>query len=360
MLALRRLTIVFGLVAGLAVTAPGTARAEAVDAAKAEELIRQANDQRKQGHDERAVPLLRQAYEIARSARTAGQLGLAEMALGYWVAAAGHLEEALTEERNPWVEKNRPVLDKALQNVASHLAQLRVEGNPDGAQVIVNGNVAGTLPLTAPLRLNEGRVTVEVRAAGHRPATRTMTLRGGTSDRVVIMLEPQEAQEAPAIATVATPPPPPTASEHPDVTAERPGHSDRPGTAPAGGDRAAWRRVLAWSLLGGAVVAGGIGVWQQLGSRDSQSSFDGIATCGSDAPMRGADPRCAALYGDYQSRRTRAYIGYGVAALLAAGATTLFILDGGEPTGTSAAAAGGHFALALAPSGGVLAYGAHF
>jgi len=35
--------------------------------------------------------------------------------------------------------------------------------------VIVNGNVAGTLPLTAPLRLNEGRVTVEVRAAagGH-------------------------------------------------------------------------------------------------------------------------------------------------------------------------------------------------
>jgi hypothetical protein len=59
-----------------------------------------------QGHDERPVPLLRQAYEIARSARTAGQLGLAEMALGYWISAAGHLDEALAEESSLWVEKN--------------------------------------------------------------------------------------------------------------------------------------------------------------------------------------------------------------------------------------------------------------
>src|SRR3954471_17128737 len=107
------------MIVGIAWLAGAAGRADAfaddADPARAEELIRQANEQRRQGHDERAVPLLRKAYEIARSARTAGQLGLAEMALGYWAAAAGHLGDALTEERNPWVEKNHAALDKALR-----------------------------------------------------------------------------------------------------------------------------------------------------------------------------------------------------------------------------------------------------
>src|SRR5262249_50805594 len=73
-----------GLALLLAVAAP--ARAQQGDPARAEELIKQANDFRRQGHDERAVPLLREAYQIARTPRTAGQLGLAELALGYWTA----------------------------------------------------------------------------------------------------------------------------------------------------------------------------------------------------------------------------------------------------------------------------------
>ena len=99
----------------MAVVLFGTARtAPASDVVEAEELIRQANEFRRRGEDQKALPLLKQAYEAARSPRTAAQFGLAELALGYWVEAEGHLEEALTVgARHPFVDKNRGALESA-------------------------------------------------------------------------------------------------------------------------------------------------------------------------------------------------------------------------------------------------------
>ena len=89
----------------LSVLVAARAAHAADESAKAEQLIQEANELRRQGQDQRAMPLLQQAYELARTARTAAQLGLAEMALGYWVEAEGHLNEALTVSHHPWVDK---------------------------------------------------------------------------------------------------------------------------------------------------------------------------------------------------------------------------------------------------------------
>ena len=88
-----------------------------------------------------------------------------------------------------------------------------------------------------------------------------------------------------------------------------------------------WRRVLPWTLLGGAVLSGSVGVWQHLQSSHAKNSFDSIAACGASSTDRGNDPRCAGLYDDFQSARTHAYIGYAVAAVLGASAVTTFILN---------------------------------
>jgi len=52
------------------------------DPARAEQLIEQANKLRSEGQDQKAVPLLKQAYDLAPSPRAAGQLGLGELAVG--------------------------------------------------------------------------------------------------------------------------------------------------------------------------------------------------------------------------------------------------------------------------------------
>lgn len=363
---LRSAVVALGVAVAIATGPTGVGHAEDAEPARAEELIRLANEQRRQGHDERAVPLLRQAHDVAHSSRTAGQLGLAEMALGYWAAATNHLSEALADKHNPWVGKNRAALQKALDVGESHLAELRIEGEPAGADVIVNGNVVGQFPLTTAVKVSEGRVNVEVRARGRRPATKTLSLAGRAHERLVVVLERDEPQStadaktAPSGTTQAglEAPAIPTDSSA-NATAEAPATTPPTPAQRPSAPRPAWRRTLAWSLFGGAAVAAGLGVWQHLSAREAQSAFDAIPACGSDDPMRGADGQCARLYSDFESRRTRAYVGYGVAAALAAGAATLLVLDGRDGNGTDESDAR-HVSLAWAPGGAVVVYGAPF
>ena len=213
---------------GALAAAAAAARAENPDPGAAEELIGRANELRRNGRDAPALPLYRKAYETARSARTAGQLGLAELSLGYWVAAEGHLDEALTETRNPSIEKNRSVLEGARRSARSHLAELRVDGTPGGAEVVVNGSVVGTLPLAGPLRVSEGRVVLEVRAPGWRTMTRTFPLAGQATERVQVSLE--------RVVTASEGPPPTTRVERPTSGGALDGA--REGNRPKGSDSA--------------------------------------------------------------------------------------------------------------------------
>jgi len=86
------------VVACLGVARPSVARADG--APQVEELIRQGIELRQAGQDVRAFPLFQKAYESDRTPRTAGQLGLCELALGYWVESEKHLGEALASSGN--------------------------------------------------------------------------------------------------------------------------------------------------------------------------------------------------------------------------------------------------------------------
>jgi hypothetical protein len=289
------------------------ARAADSDTARAEELIRQANALRQKGQDPAALPLVREAYDVARSPRTAAQLGLVELALGYWVSSDDHLTEALTPAHHPWIDRNRKVLEESQANARAHVGTLVIEGQPAGAEVRVNFVRAGNLPQLAPIRVGEGTVTIEVTAADHVEQKRTIMIRGATTERVRFDLVPvkreakAEAPPRPVRPEPRSPPPPPPPAEKP-----------------------AWRPVLPWALAGGAAVAAGVGVWQHVGWRHAQSDFDRVDGCGADFPDHGADPRCSGLYDTLAGRRTRAYVSYGVAGALGVGAAITFILNASE------------------------------
>ena len=306
----------------IAVVAMGSVDNRAVadvgDDAKAEELIRQANELRRRGDNAPAFRLYLQAYQLSRNPRTAAQLALCELSLGYWMAAHDHLTEALTSvSHHPWIDANRATLEEQRKEAAAHLANLIVDGAPSGAEVLVNGKLVGRLPMTAAVKVSEGRIDIEVRSSTHRPMTRTLTLVGGASERLSVELVPIDVGKGPEPAPAG------------ERTADLPG----------------WRRVLPWSLLAAGVLAGAVGAWQHVRWRDTQASFEAIDGCGADDPGRGSDLRCEGLYGDLRSSRTRAFFGYGAAGVLGAGAAALFVLNASAQPEASASIAVGSQSL---------------
>src|SRR5262245_37948140 len=172
------------------------------DSAEAEALIRQGVELRAQKKDERALPLFEKAYQLSRSPRTAGQLGLVEMALGYFVDADKYLSEALASPDHPWVAKNLATLKAQLATAKSQIGELYIVGDPNGAEVLVNGKAVGRLPLSTPIRLDKGRAEVQVRAPGYVATTDTLTMVGGKREDRSYRLQREAVAVAPPPAPV--------------------------------------------------------------------------------------------------------------------------------------------------------------
>src|SRR3954453_12802235 len=124
---MRGLVVVF-----LAIAISSESRPARADAAEVEALIAKGNELRRAGTPAPALPYFYKAYELARTPRTAGQLGLAELAAGYPVDAAEHLAAALQSPDDPSIVKYRKMLTDALTTARSQVGDLAVEGSPAG------------------------------------------------------------------------------------------------------------------------------------------------------------------------------------------------------------------------------------
>jgi hypothetical protein len=173
------------LVASWALSALPASAAEPSDV---EDLIRRGGELRKQGNDAAALPLYQRAYHLGQSPRTAAQLGLVEVQLGYRIEAEDHLAEALAARGDNWIEKYRKVLDEQLHQVKAGIGEVVIVGSPAGAEVSVNGKLRGQLPLVAPIRLVAGPALVEMSADGYTPASATVNVRGQSQERVMLTL----------------------------------------------------------------------------------------------------------------------------------------------------------------------------
>jgi hypothetical protein len=335
------------------------------DSAEAESLIRQGVELRSQKKDERALPLFEKAYQLSRSPRTAGQLGLVEMALGYYVDAEKYLGEALASPDHPWVAKNLATLKSQLATAKTQIGELFIVGEPSGADVLVNGKLVGKLPLPWPIRLDKGRADVQVRAAGHVPTSDTVTITGGKREDRSYRLQ----REATAVA-----PPPPVAAPAPKETprpveaappapavamttqtsppaAPGPAGTDAPAasitatpaTGGGGGDHSNLRPV-AWGVgIAGlaALVFGGVEGIIAINKRNEFNDHEGpdpnnvgrtIKDCGTETPT----DACRAIMDSHESARTLSIVGFVAGGVLTAGAAVLWVLTSPKPAAGSA------------------------
>lgn len=171
---------------GVAALAPSDALAQRASSSaispEAEALLQHGVSLRSAGRDADALEQFERAWTLTHSPRARAQIGLAEQALGRWLLAEDHLTEALAT-RDAWVERNRAALEEARLAVRRRLSTLDVQDAPPGAELFVNGNRVASLPLTAPIRVVAGTVTIDVRAPGFRPVRRDVIVEAGVAAR---------------------------------------------------------------------------------------------------------------------------------------------------------------------------------
>jgi hypothetical protein len=304
--------------------------AAAADTAEVEALIRQGVELRQQGRDERALPLFQKAHDLAPTPRTAGQLGLAEMATGYWLDAEKHLAKALENPEHPWVAKNLKSLIDALAETRANIGELVVEGSPPGATIAVEGKPVGVLPLPGPIRLAKGKVDVDASAPGYVHNTQSIDVPGGSQQRVTVALEKVAVAVAPL--TRAEPP-----------LATTPAHGEEVPVVTTVGEESWTRRRLGYgaAIGGGVVLLGAVVetfVWQSKRSHFNDPSNG----CFEDAPMNGASG-CSSTLGSLHTAETLSIVGYSLAGALGVTSAVLLLTDGvgAESRGSRVACAPG-------------------
>jgi hypothetical protein len=306
-------------------------RAAVAEPAEVESLIREALDLRRDGRDGRAFPLLQRAHALGSTPRTAAQLGLVEINLGYWLEAERHLASSLAAGRDPWVEQNRGVLEQNLARARAAIGEIAVAGMPAGAEVWVNGKKAGHLPLASPVRAGEGPATVELRAPGHVTAHASLDVVGGVQKQLSINLqrETSSRSRSAAVAQLAV------------------GRQARSSEVSAFPQRPpAWQRPAAWTAGAAFGATLGFAVYQTVSWQGRRNDFDShtsnaggarIRDCGVDEPGRGG-PGCAAIYSDMTRAKKLAVVGYVAGGILAAGSAALFVLSRDDRSRESASA----------------------
>src|SRR3954470_2205950 len=162
---------------------PAAPALAASDAEQAEALIRDGVQLRAQDKAARALPLFEKAYQISRTPRTAAQLGLCELELGYYIEAERYLNEALATPDHPWIAKNKTTLKRQLEAARGNIGELALTLSPSNAEVLVNNKLVGMPSPGAPIRLDKGLADVEVRSPGFASARETITIVGGKREQ---------------------------------------------------------------------------------------------------------------------------------------------------------------------------------
>ena len=168
-------------------------------------LIAQGLKAMRKGDYQAALDAFQRSHQARPTTRSHAEIGLAEQALHRWVEAETDLAGAMAEKENAWLEEHRPLLDKALADVRSHLGVLTVESGPRGAQVKIDGETRGVLPLPRPLFLLPGTVHVEITAPERRPWRTEAAIKPGETSRLAPIFEPLDLPPVMPVATVARP-----------------------------------------------------------------------------------------------------------------------------------------------------------
>ena len=298
----------------------GIARTEA-DRTRARELMREGNELYGEGKLAEAYAKYLDAWRTAQSFDIACNLGGTASELSMNRDAAEYLDYCLRH----YAASSRPEAVAAEQRaraafevVRSKVSAVTVNVTPTGADVLVDGTVAGRAPLDAPVFLEAGPHRIEARQEGLESATVDVNAKRGEATEVTLALKAASGAPAPEN-------PPPSGQNGPKD--ESPASKN-------------YVPAIVTASLGGVGLAGGVvflvmRAGKQSDASDKLDTLEGTNPCGPHSPREnvGTCGEIEELSDQAATFGTLSIVSFGVAA--GAGVATYFLWPkGGSSTGS--------------------------
>jgi hypothetical protein len=244
------------------------------------------------------------AYQLWPDFRVLYNIGKVRVALGRAAEAVDAFEAYLDKGGQQIPEDRRAEVRDAIAAALSRVAALTLHVSPDGAEIRVDGRVVGVAPLAGPLRVTEGKHTIEALLPSRPVQLREIDVPGASTLEVAL--------DFPVAAKLEAPPPAPAA----------PAVVDKP----ASGEAPHRRHVVGYGLAAAgaiATLAGAIVAYE--GASDANAARARLVTAAYTMP---SDANYDAAKIDFDAAKTCnelgwALVGFGVAALLGGGALVL-------------------------------------
>jgi hypothetical protein len=269
-----------------------------------QEFVERGVELRKQHRDGEALEQFRRAEAIKPTPKIKAQIALAEQAMGKWVEAERDLTSALRASDDGWISNHVAALQDSLAEVRQHLGTLVVRANVQEAELWLNGERIGELPLER-LRVPAGTLLVELRTKDHEPV------------RHSLLLEPEATLTTEIVIAPESDPPVASAESSAKTSESRPTHPNL-------------QRTAAWTALGASGVFLGGALFAQLVGYQQAARYNDNNLCA--VPGRTRDEACAIYRGRAETAQSVANLGYIASGSLAAASAILFLVkDGGKP-----------------------------
>ncbi len=177
---------------------PGSAQAQ--ESAETEALLKKGIQLRRDGADEQALQVFLQAEAgDPNSVRVLLHVATAAQAASKWLLADEYLRKASERSEDPYYQRYRAEIEEVRTATAQRVGQVRVVGAPSGADVSLNGQAVGTLPMENPKSIEAGTYVLEVTKPGFYRLRRPISVPGGVLTRETVQLNerPANAPDSP-------------------------------------------------------------------------------------------------------------------------------------------------------------------
>jgi hypothetical protein len=156
-----------------------------------------------------AATEFRAAYDLSPAFAVLYNIGQVNVALGKAVEAVEAFEKYLVQGGVKIAAGRRREVEKELDRQRARIGTIALQVQPEGAEIRVDGGLAGTAPLAEPVRITAGKHTIVVLASGYDAQVRALDVE--PESRVVIELKLDPTAIKPRIDSTiaATPPAPP-------------------------------------------------------------------------------------------------------------------------------------------------------
>jgi hypothetical protein len=193
---------------------------------------------RRSGNDEAALAVFLDVEKRdPTSVRVLLHISTAALAIGKWVMAYTYLQKASAHKESPYYQRHLAAIENVARTIGDRVGQFRAHGSPAGAEVRLNGEIVGLLPMNVSAVLEAGLYTLEVSRPGYFSVRRPITITGHELAQEDIDLRAETSDERrPVVETNSS-----NVRTQPDSAAPQPWFRSR------------W---VTWTLAGAAVALG--------------------------------------------------------------------------------------------------------